>query len=154
MWNGTNGTIDGNKIIITCDSDYKYVRYAWKPNTVKSDDISSANLYNSSNLPAFPFTASVKQATGASAAVIDRDSVRISVSVPSYDELIKNAVLMIARYDNNNALIGTEIKDLRLVLNDDTEYLYTTATEGAATIKAIVFENLTNIKPLAVQEGE
>ena len=153
-WEATDAAISGSKLKITCDADYKYVRYAWTANAVSASDISGVNLYNGANLPAYPFAASTETVLGTVSVRIADGKATISASVPVSDSLTRDAKLLVAYYNADGTLKDVAIETVRFILNDSSVYTCQVDVNGAAGIKAMVLDDLTSIRPLAVQSAE
>lgn len=138
---------------ITPDSgkDYKYVRYAWLSNavgkTTDGDYVQKANLYNSANLPAYPFTTAIKTDAVISTAVAG-NTTKVTVEFDS-STLKTAATLVVAFYNSDNTLKNVEVKPISFLLSET--YTESFDMSGAASVKALLLDNMTNLKPLARQ---
>lgn len=151
--------IDGNTVVVNCTSDYKYVRYAWFKNAIEEiGDESKATLYNSDNMPAYPFAASVGCDTFANA-VLDTDKVNVTINRGLLSDMEKSnisGVLVVAQYDGNNRLVKAEVADDTVAFTYSNQS-YTKSfdkAEGAVSAKALYVDNMTNMMPLAIQNAQ
>lgn len=135
-----NASISGNKIIITCDEAYTYVRYAW------SDYPENPNLYNSENFPAFPFTASVSNDRVMN---VRSNNASVTVTLPLTDKLKLSGKLFVAKYDKENGRMkALEMTDANFVLNDENSYTFNMGVNENETVKAMLVDSISNLTPL------
>lgn len=153
-WTPVDGTIiaSNNTVEIEAD-DCKYIRYAWLSNAVGMDDnedyVQKINLYNGSNLPAYPFVAAL-EADSTIGTVLNSDgTAKIEIDFNS-SKLKTDGKLIIAYYAEDGTLQTADIEDISLMLKES--YTKTVSAKGADAVKAMIFDNMTNIKPLARQK--
>ncbi|MEE1046229.1 MAG: sialate O-acetylesterase [Clostridia bacterium] len=139
-WTPATAVVADGKVKVTCDSTHKFVRYAW------NDWNTNLNLYNSSNYPAVPFTASTEM----SKVSISEDADGIKVSVPVADRMKISGKLIAAKYDKaTDALIKAEIADASFLLNDaDVEYKFNMQCEDGEYIKVMMVSSMEGLCPL------
>lgn len=147
---------DGS-VTIGCEGEYKYVRYAWVKNAFSNNtDDAVISLYNSDNISAYPFAASVGCDTFAEA-VINDNKVNVTISrglLSDMENANISGVLVVAQYDGNNRLVKAEIADDTVAFTYSNQS-YTKSfdkAEGAVSAKALYVDNMTNMMPLAIQK--
>lgn len=143
-WESTVATVDGKKLVINCDADYKWVRYAWKPNVADADLVNNVNLYNGANYPAYPFMACADNQITANEGKIKFELLdRIK-----YDGTIK---AIVATYTDDTF---TTLSNVEIVEFDNTkgmvvnESALTNATVGDNT-KVMIVDDASKLIPLA-----
>lgn len=141
-WHSAEGIISGNTIEITGDNIVG-VRYAWADYPV------NPNLYNSSNLPAVPFMAMLNTHNAAPTIVVEGTHATVTLAYKNGDTLNLAAKLIIGKYNNSeDVLIGCEIKDINVVLNETGEYSFTVDLDGAEKVSTILVDGLDTLRPL------
>lgn len=108
-----NAVIDGNKVTVSADlvTNPKYVRYAY------AAYVEDPNLYNSADLPAAPFDASVNDYTDWTIDIADGKA-SVSNTVANTDSFVKGEKLIMAVYDSNNRLSNIKITPFEVIYKE------------------------------------
>lgn len=149
-WESATATVEGKKMKITCGSDYKWVRYAWKANVADANLDNNVNLYNGAEYPAYPFMActdnQVNTDNNGNLVFTLRDRL-------SYGGVVK---ALVATYTDESFTTLSDVKIVDIVDSEDDDLLINMSAKSGETInitdgktKVMIIDNVSNLMPLA-----
>lgn len=142
-WVEADASVLGDTVIVSGVENPVAVRYAWA-----NYPTNNPNLYNSSNLPAFPFMASINDISVSPSVIIGTDMVSVTGKVID-KQLLKNDAKAIITMIKDGVIKSVKTEKIATVLNEQAEYSFDLPIEDADEVKVIIVDSFKNLRPLS-----